>query len=139
MEAYAREIGIEGRLPFGRGSTPEGGGPRGGRGFRSGSGVFIALTIMQILVEAYFQKHDAETLGYHTNFAGHLVFDNLAKAAGSLGEGAKVLIDDPSRFGDKPALFVVHNGQFVGADSRCVGCVLVQDKDGAVKIGGPMM
>lgn len=135
VEAYASSAGIEGRLPLGRSSTPEGVGPRGGRGIRGGSGVFAALAIIQIVLDAYFEKHDADTLGYHTNVAGYLVLDDPAKAARTLGEGTKILVEDPKTFGDRPATFIVHDGKFVTYDPRCYECTLNKGNDGAVRVG----
>lgn len=135
VQSFAQAKGITPRLP-GRGST-EGGaageGPLGarGRGLR-GSNSLVLLSLISIIVDAWGQRQDAQNLGYHVNFAGQAVIDDLNKAAHSFGEGAQVSFRDPS---GRTFVFQVTKGKFVTKDPGCPGCELIQDDKGNLYVG----
>ena len=128
VEAFIKTKGVQPRPPIHPRTPPSGGrgGARGGGGVRANS--LAALGYFSILLDAISQYRSAQENGYHFNYLGELVIDDMAKAVQSLEQGTLVRFDG--------VIFKLKGDTFVSIDPSCLDCKLRQGKEGDLYIEG---
>jgi RHS repeat-associated protein len=127
---YAESKGIQPRTPnFGGGGA--GARARGGRG-GGASNVIVALTVIQLGLEIAEAQLDKRQLGYHFDFFGRLVIDDLNKAVNNLPRGTTLDVTiDGIRYH-----FVKLDQHFITTDPSCEYCTLDVDEHGNFRLKG---